>query len=127
MSHSPNSPNPWGGDWDSIPGPPPTPETLRGLRPLRGRPAPFPERRAAATWRASDSGGDATCFTSTERLLATHGWHRLVEQRARLLTLAGTVTPGIFACATRPRRLVKGRPRQLTSCHAPLGRLQAWR
>ena len=51
--------------------------------------------------------GDVPCSTSTERLLDTRGRHRLVEQRAGLLTLAGTVEPGIFACATRPRRLVK--------------------
>ena len=31
-----------------------------------------------------------------------------MEPRAGLLTRAGTVTLDIFACATRPRRLVKG-------------------
>ena len=30
-----------------------------------------------------------------------------MEPRGGLLTLAGTVEPGIFACATRPRKLVK--------------------
>ena len=34
-------------------------------------------------------------------------WPRWVEQHGGLLTTAGTVTPGIFACATRPGRLVK--------------------
>ena len=34
-------------------------------------------------------------------------WPRWVEQRGGLLTTAGTVEPGIFACVTRPGRLVK--------------------
>jgi hypothetical protein len=41
----------------------------------------------------------------------------LVEPRAGLMTRAGTVMPGFFACATRPRRLVKGVSR-LVRCRA---------
>ena len=59
--------------------------------------------------------GDATYSPSNERLLVTRGWHRLVEPHARLMTLVGTVTLGIFAYMTRPRRLVKERAGDLRS------------
>ena len=51
----------------------------------------------------------ATRLLPFHRLTATpsFSWHRWVEQRGGLLTTAGTVTPGIFACVTRPGRLVK--------------------
>ena len=79
------------------------PLVLAGNRKTHGRKGESFYRKQR--WRGRT--GDATCFTSTEQLRATRIWHRLVEPRAGLMTLAGTVTPGIFACATRPRRLVK--------------------
>ena len=58
---------------------------------------------------ARGTAGRRDCSPFAERLRPTSVWPRLAEQRGGLLMRAGTVTPGIFACAARPRRLVKGK------------------
>ena len=56
---------------------------------------------------ARGTAGRRDCSPFAERLRPTSVWPRLAEQRGGLLMRAGTVTPGIFACVTRPGRLVK--------------------
>ena len=95
MSHLPTSQTLGIGIGTEDRSPPPTPETLRGLRPFEG-PAPL---RVEATRPAS---------LPPERLLVTRGWHRLVEQRGGLLMHAGTVELVGFACAARPPKVSEG-------------------
>ena len=75
---------------------------VRALRARHPQPAATPP-----VFACTATGGDRGCSTSDERLRPTLVWPRWVEQRGGLLTTAGTVEPGIFACVTRPRRLVK--------------------